>query len=50
MTVIIKYGNDNESNTITNNEMKINIFSDIEHIVTSSSYIKHHLPPPAAPL
>jgi len=33
----------------TNNEMKINIFSNIGHIVTSSSYIKHHRPPPAAP-
>ena len=47
---IIRYGNDIESHTTTNNEMKITIFLNIGYIVTSSAYIKHHLPPPAAPL
>jgi len=50
----MEYGNVNESyntaNHYTNNEMKINILSYIEQIVTSSSYIKHPLPPPPAPL
>ena len=51
---ILKYGNNIESHTTTNNstniEIKINVFSNIGHIATSLSYIKHHLPPSAVPL
>ena len=54
LNITMEYGNVNESyntaNNYTNNEMKINILSYIEQIVTSSSYIKHPLPPPPAPL
>ena len=48
ITVIIKYDNNNESHTTTNNtnnELRINSFSNIGDIVTSSSYIKHCFPP-----
>ena len=52
MIVIIQYGNKNERHTTTNdnknNELRKTIFSNKGHTVTSSTYIKQHLP--VAPL